>query len=374
MSVVDVAILLEIFVSAVLPIIAVVVVGFILGEVKTIDPGPLGTVTVYVLAPALVFHTLVVTDLPLGDILRVGVGVLAFTLVMVVGSDLVGRTAGRREPVLGSIVLVAAFPNAGNLGIPISNIAFGSVGRQTAVLFFSVQLLLMYTVGTYLAARSGGNSGLAGVKKVFAIPLIYVVVAAGVLRAVGLNPPANADAVQTIGLVGNSAIPIMLLLLGIQLARTDYGAVLSRTGLCTGLRLLAAPIVGLAIGHGLGFEMVTVARVFVLETAMATAVTPLILVMEFAPDSSRGGITGGHPALVDFSAGDVRFLAPTPGDVYRRELHLSASVEIGVCNNALSGAAIDAEALPEFVEILSSGVGELTRRQSDGFAYIRLLG
>lgn len=53
---------------------------------------------------------------------------------------------------------------------------------------------------------------------------------------------------------------------------------------------------------------------------------------------------------------------------------LPDSVDIGVCTNALSGAALDAEALPAFVERLSSGVGELTRLQSDGFAYIRLLG
>jgi intracellular sulfur oxidation DsrE/DsrF family protein len=49
-------------------------------------------------------------------------------------------------------------------------------------------------------------------------------------------------------------------------------------------------------------------------------------------------------------------------------------VEIGVCSNALSGATVDTETLPAFVETLSSGVGELTRVQADGYAYIRLLG
>lgn len=287
----DPAVLLEIFGSAVLPVVAVVVVGYLLGRARALDPRPLSTVTIYVLAPALVFHSLVVTDLPLGDVLRVGAGVLAFTLVMVLGSDALGRLAGKREPVLGSIVLVAAFPNAGNLGTPISDIAFGATGRQTAVLFFTVQLLLMYTIGTYLAARSGGNAGFAGVKKVFAIPLFYVVVAAGALRATGVNPPADSGVVGTIGLVGNAAIPIMLLLLGSQLARTDYGDVLAGTGPCIGLRLLVAPLVGLALGFALGFETATVARVFVLETAMATAITPLILVLEFAATRSREGVT-----------------------------------------------------------------------------------
>lgn len=49
-------------------------------------------------------------------------------------------------------------------------------------------------------------------------------------------------------------------------------------------------------------------------------------------------------------------------------------VGVRVCNNALSGTGVDAEALPEFAETVESGVGELTRLQSRGFAYIRLLG
>lgn len=53
---------------------------------------------------------------------------------------------------------------------------------------------------------------------------------------------------------------------------------------------------------------------------------------------------------------------------------LPETVRIGVCSNALSGAPVDDETLPTFVETLSSGVGELTRLQSNGFAYIRLLG
>lgn len=63
------------------------------------------------------------------------------------------------------------------------------------------------------------------------------------------------------------------------------------------------------------------------------------------------------------------------GDDVVEELgFLPDSVEIGVCKNALSGAVVGATDLPTSVEILSSGVGELTRLQSDGVAYIRLLG
>jgi len=61
-------------------------------------------------------------------------------------------------------------------------------------------------------------------------------------------------------------------------------------------------------------------------------------------------------------------------DVVTALRSLPDTVEIGVCTNALLAAPVDAEVLPPFVETVPSGVGELTRLQSNGFAYIRLLG
>lgn len=76
--------------------------------------------------------------------------------------------------------------------------------------------------------------------------------------------------------------------------------------------------------------------------------------------------------VIDDSA-TVTELGETTATVAALE-SLPAGVGIGVCRNALSGAALDAEALPAFVDTLSSGVGELTRLQSNGYSYIRLFG
>lgn len=50
---------------------------------------------------------------------------------------------------------------------------------------------------------------------------------------------------------------------------------------------------------------------------------------------------------------------------------LDAGATVKLCSNALRGATVDADAFPEGTEVVSSGVGELTRLQSDGWAYIR---
>jgi hypothetical protein len=149
------------------------------------------------------------------------------------------------------------------------------------VVYLTVQGVLLYTLGAYIAQRSTGGRGLGGVRRVLELPLIYAVVAAVLVRWAGGVPPADGTAMQTLSLVGNAAIPLMLLILGIQLADTDYSVALSRVGTAAALKTVAAPAVGVGVALAVGFQNPTVARTFVLECATPTAVTPLLLVVEF---------------------------------------------------------------------------------------------
>lgn len=96
--------LFDIFASAILPIIVVAGVGFLLGRFRDVDPGALNTVTVYVLAPALVFHSLATTTLSGGELVRVTLGVAAFHLLMLAIAEGVGRLSGETESLLSVLV------------------------------------------------------------------------------------------------------------------------------------------------------------------------------------------------------------------------------------------------------------------------------
>ncbi|USZ67190.1 AEC family transporter [Halorussus salilacus] len=277
--------------TAILPVLSVAAVGFLLGRVRDVDVDALGTITIYVLTPALVFYSLATSSLSGGLAARLVAGVAGFTLAMVALSEGVGRLLGETEPVLGSLVLSSSFPNAGNYGIPLAAFAFGAVGRSTAVLFIAVQSVLMYTVGVYLASRGEEITTRAAVTEVFKLPLVYAVLAAGLARWFGVVPPTDIAAMETLRLVGDSAIPVMLLTLGIQLANTRHGASLSRVAVSNGLKLVVAPVVAVGVALAVGLpEDPTVARVFVLECAMPAAVTPLILSIEY--DEGAEGLTG----------------------------------------------------------------------------------
>jgi predicted permease len=281
--------LLSIFATAILPIVAIAAAGFLLGRVREIEADPLNTVTIYVLAPALVFYSLATTELGGTTLLAIGLGVLAVALTMTAIAEGLFRTLGETEPVLGTAVLVSVFPNAANYGIPVSEFAFGAVGRATAVVFIAAEGVVMYTLGVYLAARGDGDDWRQGVRSVFTIPLVYAVAAAGLARLLGVVPPTGSSTMETIKLVGDAAIPVMLLILGIELAGTDYGAAVVRVSPAVALKMGVAPVVAvgvvLGLGSVVGFGDSTVARVFVLECSMPAAVTPLILTGEFAGET-----------------------------------------------------------------------------------------
>lgn len=276
--------------TAVLPIITVAGAGYLVGRHWEIDVDSLNTITLQVLLPALAFHSLGTSSLggiATGQIVG---GVVAFVGLMIIIAEGVGRVTRTSDPFLSALVLVSVFPNSGNFGIPLSEFAFGSIGRTTAVLFVTVQNVLVYTVGAYLASRSQGQVGLAAVTEVAKLPLVYAAIAALILRWADMIPPAGSVMMTTLQLVGNASIPLMLIILGVQLVEIDTGAV-SRVTIPSVLKLGVAPCVGFVIVLLFGFEDLIVARVFILLCATPAAILPLVLTLTYSGSVSTDELT-----------------------------------------------------------------------------------
>jgi predicted permease len=278
------------FTNAVGPILAVAVAGYALARLTGVAVEPLNTAGLYVLVPALAFHSIVTTSLGGGEVFKLGVGVVVYALVMIAVAWVVGKAVGESGALLGALMLAAAFPNSGFVGIPLSEFAFGDIGRTTAVLYLTVQSLVVYTLGVYIASRGVDRGVSEAIAEIFRLPLIYAVALGVAIRAFGMAPALDGAALETVGLVGDASIPVMLLVLGIQLAETDVTAI-TRSAAPVFLKLAAAPLVAVGIALVLGFADPTVARVFVLESAAPAAVTPLALTIEYAEDAAPGEIS-----------------------------------------------------------------------------------
>ena len=278
--------------QAILPVLAIAGTGFLLGKGRDIDVDPLSTVTIYILLPALVFTSLATTTLGGGAVVSLAIGLLVFTLFMVGLSEGAAWFLDETGAVRSGMVLTSTFSNAGNYGIPLSAFAFGAVGRSTAVVYIVVQAMLMYTLGVYVASRGAAGEWRESVTEIFRLPLVYAVLLAGATRALGVVPPPESTIMQAISLTGDAAIPVMLVMLGIQLANTNYGSTIRRVWAPVTLKTFVAPLVAVGIALPLGFADPTVARVFVLECAMPAAITPLMLSIEYGGDG--GAVSGAE--------------------------------------------------------------------------------
>jgi predicted permease len=276
--------LLDALTQAVLPVLAIATAGYVLGSIRDVAVEPLATVTIYVLTPALVSHSLATTPIGGETAVRLGIGVFAFILSMVAIAGAVARATGHDADTRGAMVLSSTFPNSGNYGIPLAAFAFGSVGRSTAILYIVFQAVLMYTLGVYLASRGSVASPREAAIEVLSLPLVYALAAAWLARALSVVPDADTAAMEAIQLTGDAAIPVMLVMLGIQLANTTHGAAVRSAVPASLLKLLVAPAVALAVAIPIGLPT-DVGRVFVLACATPAAVTPLMLVVEYGTET-----------------------------------------------------------------------------------------
>lgn len=270
----------SVFGSAILPVLSIAATGYTVGRVLSVDADGLATISLYVLLPALVFYSLATSSIAGETVALVIFGSVTLSVVMAGLAEGVGRSLFESEGYIDGLVMTSSFPNTGNYGIPFMAFAFGAAGRSTAVLVVVGQMIATYTLGVYIASRRSAASSHAAVTRVFRLPMLYATVGGLLIQYLDAVPPTDGTVMRTIELTGNAAIPVMLLLLGIELANMGELRAVRDAVPGTALKMLVAPAVAgvLAVLFGLHG---TVGRVFLLQGAMPTAISPLALSVEF---------------------------------------------------------------------------------------------
>ena len=198
----------------------------------------------------------------------VAVGVVAWAMLRGFGLDMATFWA----PV--------TFGNTGNLGLPIALFAFGQVGFDFAVVIFAVMAILSFTFGVWVVA--GGGNPVTAVKE----PLVWGTVLGSLFLYMGWGVPVWAGA--TLDLVGQMAIPLMLLTLGVAISRLQPRALGRAFWLCLA-KLAICVAVPLAVGRWFGLPHVALG-VLVLQLATPVAVTSYMLAAKYKarPDEVAG--------------------------------------------------------------------------------------
>ena len=287
----------QVLLSTVVPVAIVVALGYYAGRRFDFEQSTLSKLSIYFLVPALIFDAMYRAQLSgssvLGLTLAYVLGYIGLFLLGQVLCQLLELAPEQRK----ALMTMATFPNSGNMGLPMAQFAFGPAGYERAVVVFIVSAFFMFSLWpAYL--RGGGL--LRGIAMTLRLPLFWSLIAGLGLRYLeGLFPPLGElihtyKVDQAIRMLAQAAIPIMLISLGMQIAKTSMplgGVVGSLHGLSlellgTILRQLVAPVMALMAGQALRLSQLDL-QVLALQCAMSVAVNAFMMVQEFGGDAER---------------------------------------------------------------------------------------
>lgn len=222
--------------------------------------------------PCLIFTALMSTQieasalaaLSLASLVAYGVVTLAMWLLVIVGRL-------DRRTFLAPLI----FGNTGNLGLPLALFAFGETGLDYAVVVFAVMAIISFTFGIWLVSDGGSLT------KVIREPLVAATLLGALFLWQGWQTPTFLT--NALELTGQMAIPIMLITLGVAVARLkpeSLGLSVLLSALKAGLCVASAAVVGLWFNLD-----PTALAVLIVQVATPVAVTSYLLAEKYGADA-----------------------------------------------------------------------------------------
>lgn len=238
------------------------------GVVKAHDSWGISNVVLYIVSPCCIlaaFQVDLTDDVRTGFLLALGAAVVIQTGCLFL-SWLAGRTLKFDAVEKAS----AAYPNAGNLIIPLVSGLFGPEWVIYCTAFMAFQTMLMWSHARSLLMGTSGVDWRAIVTNVN-----MMAIAAGlVLFFTGLRFPAPvADAIAGIGqMIG----PLSMLIIGMVMGSMDFKSLLSfkRLPLVVGARLVVFPLVALTALKLSGFAAASPIGGQIAVTVLLAAAAP----------------------------------------------------------------------------------------------------
>jgi predicted permease len=257
--------------------------GYLLRKRLPLQVGTLSSVVFNILSPCLVFSSLANSELPGNELIELvgfsilnilGVGVLALVLARLMRLE-------RIE--LATFLIVAMFVNGGNYGLTLLQLRYGDGGLSRGVVYYVTSTVLVYTLGVAIASM-GRVNWRDTLRRMVRLPAVYAAVLAIIVYSFRI--PIPSPIMSGITIAGSGAIPVMLLVLGMQIAdmRPDSGG--RYVWPAVGLRLIGGPLLGLAIAALLNLQGIG-RSAMIIESAMPTAVITMILASEFGLPTSN---------------------------------------------------------------------------------------
>ena len=268
----------DILTEVTLPIVVIVAIGYASQRYLALDVSTLTQLQLNIILPAFFLHALSSASLPLAAVWPT----VWFTVVQFLALLLVGWTIalmlGIEKEFRPIVALATAFPNSGNFGIPVAELAFPADYLVHQAVIVSMHTFLIVAIGIpLLSGRSVSLRGLG--ELLFKTPMIIAIVLGLTLRGLDLRLPRVLDVPAEV--LGSAFTPIALFTLGAYLANATVKDLSPRRlSLMLVLKLLLAPALTWAALLPLGFEP-TLTALLVVASAAPIGVLLAIFATEY---------------------------------------------------------------------------------------------
>jgi predicted permease len=195
--------------SIIFPVFAVSSLGYLYARWRHTELGDANRINMELFIPALIFS--VMSDSSF-DVTDYGSLALAAALVVLLPGFVgwpVARLMGVQQK---TFVPPLMFNNSGNMGLPLAVFAFGEEALPVAMVLFMVENTLHFTVGNWMLI------GRLLPMQLLKSPMLWATFLGITFNVLDLSLPKPVS--DSISLVGQIAIPLMLFALGVRVAQT----------------------------------------------------------------------------------------------------------------------------------------------------------
>lgn len=290
------------FIDIVLPVFVIVATGYWLQKQFNPDIQTITNISLYLFTPAMVFSALNKSTIDLGMAGDITLFMLLYTAILLGIALFSGQLLRYDFEKRRALALSTTMMNCGNFGLPLVYFAFGEPGLSYSVLTFVIFSIPLSTLGIMLAQKET-TDWRKSLLNTLRIPIFHAVILALTVNL--LQVPLAAFIVRPIDLLGQAAIPLMLVMLGMQLARTSIKRELGFLCQATLIRLFLAPLLAWGLTTFLGINGLA-QKVVILQTSTPAAVLPLLYSLRYG---TRPDLVATAVVLTTFiSAGSLTLL------------------------------------------------------------------
>ena len=268
----------------ILSIILMIGIGYALKRIDFLsekDINPLNKIIMNILLPCMIFSALYSSDLSLIPKL----GILPFVILIssfVTGlvSFLILKKLGYDDKKLWTVLVTVMIANTAFMGYPVNLGIFGHEGFLRAI-FCDIATMCIFLILSFVLVIKFGGTVKKAIRKIALFPPLWAIIFGLGLNI--LNVPIGPVLNNTVNYLGNGAIPLIMISLGLSIDLAGLSRSKSMVAFTSIMQLLFFPAIAFIVVLFLGLSDLQY-TVAIVEAAMPSGMLSLVLAITYNLD------------------------------------------------------------------------------------------